>query len=81
MVDTALAEGRAALCGMIDLEIRQGLPPGEDHILQMLQATHRIPTKEADYALAGDLLASLRQRGITLISARVEYTASVIARR
>jgi predicted nucleic acid-binding protein len=66
LVDTALAEGRAALCGMIDLEIRQGLRPGEDHILQMLQATHRIPTKEADYALAGDLLASLRRRGITL---------------
>ena len=66
MVDRVLADKRGAICGMIDLEIRQGLRSDEAHVLPALQASYRVPTEEADYTLAGDMLASLRRQGITV---------------
>ena len=65
-VDAALANGSAAICGMIELEVRQGLRSGEDELLDLLQSTIRLPTQETDFATAGDLLARLRRRGVTL---------------
>ena len=65
-VDAVLADGSAALCGMVELEVRQGLRPSEDDLLELLQATLRLPTREADFGKAGALLAGLRRRGITL---------------
>lgn len=65
-VDAALADGSAAICGMIELEIRQGLRRGEDDLLSLLQSTIRLPTREEDYARTGDLLARLRRGGVTL---------------
>ncbi len=66
LVDQALNRGAAAICGMVELELRQGLRPGEERVLLALQATERIATQEADFARAGDLLATLRQRGISV---------------
>jgi tRNA(fMet)-specific endonuclease VapC len=65
-VDAVLADGSAAVCGMVELEIRQGLRQDEAGLLDLLQSTVRLTTREADYARAGDLLAGLRRQGITL---------------
>lgn len=67
LVDDVLAEGNAALCGVVELELRQGLRTEErDRVLPLLGATTRIPTEEGDWARAGDLLAELRRRGVTV---------------
>lgn len=68
LVDNAL-EGRAALCGVVELELRQGLKPEErNRVLPLLEATVRLPTEEGDWGRAGDLLAALRRRGVTVPS-------------
>ena len=67
MVDEVLAGGAAALCGVVELELRQGLRPGErGTVLPLIAAAARLPTEEGDWALAGDLLAGLRRRGVTV---------------
>jgi predicted nucleic acid-binding protein len=65
-VDALLADGRAALCGMVELEIRQALRQREEDLLNLLGATVRLSTTEEDYAQAGELLADLRRGGMTL---------------
>ena len=66
-VDEVLADGRAALCGVVELELRQGLRAEErGRVLPLLDATTRLPTEERDWAGAGDLLAELRRRGVTV---------------
>lgn len=66
-VDQLLAAGSAAFCGVVELELRQGLRPKErELVLSLLSAATRLPTEEADWAQAGDLLTSLRRKGLTL---------------
>ena len=65
-VDAALDNGSAAICGMIELEVRQGLRSGEDELLDLFQSTIRLSTQETDFGRAGDLLAGLRRKGVTL---------------
>ena len=68
-VEQTLAEGSAAFCGVVELELRQGIRPEErEQVLSLLGAVTRLPTEEADWAQAGDLLADLRRKGITLPS-------------
>ena len=65
-VDDVLAGG-AALCGVVELELRQGLRLEErERVLPLLGATTRLRTEEGDWAKAGDLLAGLRRRGVTI---------------
>lgn len=67
LVDRALAEGQAATCGMVELELRRGLRAGErERVLALLAAATRLPTEEVDWAQAGDLLADLRRKGVTI---------------
>ena len=66
LVDEALADGSAALCGMVELEIRHGTRGKNERLLSGLTALPRIPTQEQDYALAGDMLAALRRKGVTI---------------
>ena len=69
MVDHVLADGSAARCGVVELELRRGLRASErETVLSLLKSTHRVPTAEADWSMAGDLLASLRETGITIPS-------------
>ena len=68
-VEPTLAEGSAAFCGVVELELRQGIRPEErEQVLSLLAAVIRLPTEEADWVQAGDLLAELRRKGITLPS-------------
>lgn len=69
LVDRALADGAAALCGVVELELREGLKLDErSHVLPLLGAATRIPIAEDDWAQAGDLLADLRRQGVTVPS-------------
>jgi predicted nucleic acid-binding protein len=69
MVERTLAAGVAHICGVVELELRQGLRPEErETVLSLLSACPRIPTEEADWAGAGDLLAALRRKGVTVPS-------------
>lgn len=63
-VDAALADGSAALCGIVELELVAGLREGES-LLELLSAVQRLETIEEDYLAAGLTLQSLRRRGIT----------------
>jgi predicted nucleic acid-binding protein len=86
LVDTALADGSAAICGLIELELRAGIRPEErDRVLALIDAAHRLPTEEIDYARAGDLLAEIRRNGVTVPSTdgliahlAIKYDASLI---
>ncbi|MEM7735202.1 MAG: PIN domain-containing protein [Deinococcota bacterium] len=68
LVDTVVADGNAAICGMVELELRNGIKVGETYILELLAATHRLPTREEDFTEAGTKLAQLRSKGITVPS-------------
>jgi predicted nucleic acid-binding protein len=69
LVDRSLLEGSAAVCGMVELELRQGIRPEErEAVLSLVSAATRLPTEETDWAQAGDRLANLRRRGVTIPS-------------
>ena len=65
-VDAALADGSAAICGMIELEVLQNVRPGEEDVRGLMHSTLRLRTEERDYREAGERLAGLRRRGVTL---------------
>lgn len=66
-VNILLDEDRVALCGMVELEILQGLR-GKEHDLvrDLFKALHYIETYREDFILAGTTLNQLRQKGITI---------------
>ncbi len=65
-VDAALADGSAAVCGMIELEVLQNVRPGEEDVRSLMRSALRLRTEEGDYREAGERLAGLRRRGVTL---------------
>ena len=65
-VDAALADGSAAVCGMIELEVLQNVRPGEEDVRSLMHSALRLRTEEGDYREAGERLAGLRRRGVTL---------------
>ena len=65
-VDAAPADGSAAVCGMIELEVLQNVRAGEDNVRGLMRSTLRLKTDEGDYREAGERLAELRRRGVTL---------------
>lgn len=68
-VERLLTEGRALRCGPVDLELRRGLRGSEaSRVIPVVWALEEIPCEGIDFASAGDLLRSLRARGVTLPS-------------
>lgn len=65
-VDAALADGSAAVCGMIELEVLQNVRPGEEDVRSLMRSALRLRTDEADYRETGERLAGLRRSGLTL---------------
>lgn len=65
-VDGALADGSAAVCGMVELEVLQGVRPGEERVRGLLRSSLHLETIESDYLEAAERLAGLRRNGITL---------------
>ena len=62
-----LADDRVAICGPVVFEIRRGLRPKEQKtVLPLFEALHFLPFAEEDWAAAGSLDVTLRQKGLTL---------------
>lgn len=68
LVDAALMDASATVCGMVALELRQGLKANETRLLKLIAATKYLATLEDDFAEAGTKLARLREKGITVPS-------------
>jgi len=65
-----LDQERIAICGMVELELLQGARPDERKELRSLfQALSFIETQRSDFIAAGDRLAALRRKGITIPAA------------
>lgn len=68
-VDALLDEDRAVLCGMVELEIIQGLRPRERRLVtDLFSALPYLETGRRDYVAAGERLGELRRGGITIPS-------------
>ena len=68
-IDRLLDEDRVALCGMVELEILQGVREKEQaNIQDLFQILYFIESKREDYVAAGRLLNQLRVKGITIPS-------------
>ncbi len=66
-LDRLLQEDRVVLCGMVELEIFQGLRPQErGRISELFSALSYIETERIDYVAAGERLGDLRRRGVTI---------------
>ncbi len=62
-----LDEDRIVLCGMVELELLQGVRPKERRILaDVLQALSYVETERRDFVAAGERLAELRRAGLTI---------------
>jgi hypothetical protein len=65
VLDNLLEEKRAALCGTVEMELLQGVRPADkDRLVDLLTALRYIETERADFQMAGELLASLRVKGV-----------------
>ena len=68
-VDGLLASDRGALCGMVKLELLQGVRPHERKRLRhLLEAVSYVETTREDFEDAGERLGELRKEGVTVPS-------------
>lgn len=66
-LERLLDEGRAALCGHALTEVAQGLRPHQRHVArELFEVLPWIETRLSDFERAGEILANLRQGGITI---------------
>ena len=76
-----LSEGAAALCGVVEMELLQGVRAKEQATLaELLEALPYVEVERQDFVAAGELLASLRRAG-TLIPATDALIAACCMRR
>lgn len=66
-LERLLDNNRAALCGIVLTEVRQGLRSHEQgEVLELFETLPYIETTRDDYERAGALLSGLQRRGMTL---------------
>ena len=66
-VDQLLAEDRAVLCGIVEMELLQGVRRHERReLVDLLQALAYVDTERGDFIAAGNRMAELRSQGITI---------------
>ncbi len=66
-LERLLDENRAALCGIVLTEVRQGLRSHEQgEVLELFETLPYVETTRDDYERAGALLAGLQRRGMTI---------------
>lgn len=81
LVDGLLQGGEAAICGMVELEILQGLRARErEKVSDLFSALVYVETERRDYVFAGEQLGDLRRQGITIPSADALIGALCIRR-
>ncbi len=68
-LDFLLEENRVLLCGVVELELLQGVrPPERSTLTQLLEALSYVETEREDFQAAGELSQALRSRGIQVPS-------------
>lgn len=68
-LDALLAEDRAVLCGVVEMEIFQGLKAGESgKVWSVLEVIPYVETTRADFVDSGRLWQKLREEGRTIPS-------------
>lgn len=78
-VNLLLDEDRVALCGMVELEILQGLRGNEQAIIQdLFSVLHYVDAQRSDFINAGLILNDLRKNGITIPSSDCLIAAQCI---
>lgn len=81
LVDGLLQSGEAVICGMVELEILQGLWVRErERVSELFSALVYIETARRDYVFGGERLGDLRRRGIIIPSADALIGALCIRR-
>lgn len=66
-VDALLQEDRATICGVVEMEIYQGLRSRErKRVSELFAALPYLETGRQDYIAAGNRLGELRREGITI---------------
>lgn len=66
-VDRLLGGGEAVLCGVVEMELRQGMRTAErGKVLPLLEAVPYVEVQRDDWRLAGEEWASLRASGVTI---------------
>lgn len=69
-VEVLLDESRASLCGMVEMEVVQGLRgPERGTVSEMFATLRYLETERQDYITAGERMRELRRRGITIPAA------------
>ena len=69
LVDGLLRSGEASICGIVELEILQGLRAQErERVLALFSALSYLETERRNYVFAGERLGDLRRKGITIPS-------------
>lgn len=67
VLEHLISEDRVVLCGVVELELLQGVREEERSNLEAsLSALEFLPTTRADFQQAGELLGNLRRRGVTI---------------
>jgi len=80
-VDRLLEEDLAVLCGIVEMEIFQGLKEAErKRIAPLLRILKYLEVERDDWILAGQEYAHLRTQGVTLPSSDVLLAAMCIRR-
>lgn len=68
-VNALLDEDRVAICGMVELEILQGLRGKESSLVQdLFHILYFVEARREDFVSAGMMLNQLRTKGITMSS-------------
>jgi predicted nucleic acid-binding protein len=66
-VDSLLDEDRVILCGVVEMELLQGVRDRDAaRLLKLLGALRFVEATRDDYRAAGERLAALRRRGVTI---------------
>ena len=74
-LEELIDENQAAMCGIVEMELLHGLRPSEQKkVMSLLSALPFLDTTRETYQIAGKLLHSLREKGVT-----VPATDSLIA--
>jgi predicted nucleic acid-binding protein len=67
LLDLLLKEKKVVLCGVVELELLQGMRPAEKEPLsELLTALPCIETERSDFKRAGELLRDLRAKGVQI---------------
>lgn len=67
LLDLLLNEKKVVLCGIVEMELLQGMRPTEKEPLsELLTALPCVETERADFQQAGELLRDLRSKGVQI---------------